>query len=403
MPYRPPDAHAPLWLISVWLAALAPSPSCAGEAGPDSLRVTLEAQASVWWTLYEQVENGLHQTGSLEPAADAASGFNFRQGRLGLRFQALQGRAEALVRLRLEERTDVLDFWAGWRAAPGWSLAVGQQKIPSTAEVLCPDEELDFITRSTLGSRLGDLALSRTPYISSVMAVKSYDRDLGLALRGVWPAASSRLGLFAMVGNGLGAGNYIGGSESSEFLYTNTPGDWYYGGRLEWRPLSAVRAREPLVLGCHGSLNRHRNAALDARGPVFDLDRRVWSLDLGAAPRRGMRGGAFFGAGRLDDNWTGQRYRYAFQGWGLWWLWAPRGGPLEMGVRRDEFKGGFQPVDDSALEGHWTLGLNWRADPALRLQLNYLHKESASAGDPDLADDILYLNLQSGFRAVLDR
>ena len=147
----------------------------------------VEATASFWWTAREEVENGLLQAGSLDPAADVASGFNFRQGRLALRFAHDDGALEALLRIRFEERTDIIDFWGLYRPAPGLSLAIGQMKIPSVGEVLVPDQQLDFISRTTFARNLGDWALARTPYISPVMAVKSYDRDLGLAARYEWP------------------------------------------------------------------------------------------------------------------------------------------------------------------------------------------------------------------------
>lgn len=362
---------------------------------PDSVRLTVEASASIWLTVAEQAENGLRQTGSLDPAASHASGFNFRQGRLGARLQTPDSTIEVCLRLRLEERTDILDAWVGWRVARGWTLRLGQQKVPSTGEVLAPDEELDFITRSTFGCQVGDLSMFRTPYISPVMAGKSYDRDLGLSVHGSWPARKPRLQLLGMVGNGLGAGNYIGGAQSSEFLFSNSPGDLYMGARLEWIPLPTAEAKPaPWRWGGHCSVNHHRNASLDARGPVLDLDRRSWSLDLQAAPFTGHHGGAFVGGGRLRDAWTQDPYRYEFRGWGAWWLWAPGDGPLEFGVRRDVFRGEYQPVDDPTEERHWTLGLNWRPRSEVRIQGNYVRKVTDRAQTLDPADDILFLNVQ---------
>lgn len=389
-----------------WVAALATClalTSASGqEEGQGAVRADLQAGASIWWTLREQAGNGLRQAGSLDPAADLASGFNFRQGRLALRLQTWEKDLELLVRLRLEERTDILDFWVEWRPRPGLAWRAGQQKVPATDEVLRPDEELDFITRSTFGSRLGDLSLARTPYISSVMAVKSWDRDLGISMRGGWPAAMPRLRLLAMVGNGLGAGNYIGGNESSEFLFSNRPGDLYAGTRLEWTAVRADgRGPDRLRVGGHASVNRHHDATLDARGPVFDLDRRSWSLDAGATGPHGHRIGGFLGAGRLEDNWTGEPYRYAFRGWGAWWLWVPGRGPWELGARRDLFHGEFLPGGDPTVERHWTLGLTWTPSPHTRLQLNYMRKVTASVRDPDPEDDILFLNLQAGLEAVI--
>jgi hypothetical protein len=195
----------------------------------------------------------------------------------------------------------------------------------------------------------------------------------------------------------------VGGPESSEFLYTNNPGDLYSGARVEWSPQGERNRKTPLRLGGHGSRNRHRNASLDASGPVFDLDRRTWSVDLHATPWPGQRGGAFLGGGRLEDFWGGQPYRLRFRGWGVWWLWAPGVGPWEAGLRCDDFRSEYLPVDDPTRERHWTLGVNWQPATVLRIQLNYVRKTTSRAAEPDPADDLLVLHLQAGLSAALPR
>ena len=109
--------------------------------------VGIEATTSFWWTILEEVENGLLQSGSRDPAADVASGFNFKQGRLAFRFIAPGDKLEALIRIRLEERTDVLDFWGAYQATPWLNASIGQMKIPSTHEVLTKDDKLDFVSK----------------------------------------------------------------------------------------------------------------------------------------------------------------------------------------------------------------------------------------------------------------
>jgi len=204
----------------------------AGGVRGDPPRTGVEATSSFWCSLVEEVENGLTQPGSGDPAAGEASGFNFRQGRLAFQIQSLDGKVAALVRLRLEERTDVLGFWGAYRHAPWLQVAIGQMKIPATGEVLRADHQLDFISRTTFGRNLCDYALARTPYNSSIMAIKSYDRDLGLQCSGDLPVhGRGSLAWRLMVANGLGGNRYVGGSESREFLYTNRFGDFYYGGR----------------------------------------------------------------------------------------------------------------------------------------------------------------------------
>jgi hypothetical protein len=257
---------------------------------------------------------------------------------------------------------------------------------------------MDFITRTTLSRNMCDWALTRTPYISQVMAVKSYDRDLGLSMRAEWPARKPRASAFLMVSNGLGAGRYVGGTESQEFAYTNSPGQYFYGARVEVRPLA-----QDLVLGVHGSLNQHDDMALDPRGPAVDLDRRVWSVDLGADLPWNQRVYGFYAAGEIDDYWGGARYQYDYSGWALSTLWQPLPAPLEVGVRYDEQTSGYRQVSDDVVERHWTLGLNWRPNPVLRLQANYVAKDTASKSAPDFDDDIFYLNVQFTFDTELTR
>lgn len=361
-------------------------------AAPDLPEPWLEigASASTWLLLREQVETGLVQPGSGDPADDEASGFNFKQGRLTLQFHDPRNRLTGLLRLRLEERADLLDLWGSYRVGPALSVALGQMKIPATAEVLTPDEEGDFVIRSTFGSRLGDYALTRTPYISSIMAAKSYDRDLGLALRGGLfddESTRPRLSYFLMVANGLGGNRYIGGS-GDEFLYTNGVGDLYYGLRLEGSPADGA------VVGLHGSINHHDDVALDDRGPVFDIDRRVWTADLTLRRENLGRLYGFYGDGRMEDYWTSTAYRYDFSGWGLWAIWELRPASLEIGLRYDTMTTEFQQDGNTTEERHWTFGANWRPQPRVRLQLDYVAKETVAVRDPDLRDDLFCLNVQ---------
>ena len=378
-------------LMTLLLAA------CPSGASGESPRIGIEANTSFWWIVAEEVENGLLQAGSLDEAADRASGFNFKQGRLAFSFESPTGRIGAFIRLRLEERTDVIDFWGSYRAAPWLTLSIGQMKIPSTAEVLTPDHGLDFITRTTFGQNIGDYALSRTPYISSVMAAKSYDRDLGIAIRGAYPDEDDPLlGCFLMVGNGIGANRYIGG-ESGEFLYTNRFGDFYYGMRIEGRPVRWM------TVGAHASMNRHDDAALGARGPVYDLGRTVWTADLEARLPWGQRIDGFYGDGSMDDFLESQRYRFDYSGWGVWTIQPLFEDRLELCLRYDVFTTEFNGDGNETSRENWTAGLNYSPEEFLRIQMNYMHKESVNDFEPDLDDDILFVNVQFLFDAPLTR
>ncbi len=351
--------------------------------------VAVEANTSFWWVISEEVENGLLQRGSLDPAAAHASGFNFKQGRLAFSFESPRGDIEAFLRLRLEERTDIIDFWGAYHIAPCLAVYMGQMKIPSIEEVLTPDHMLDFITRSSFGRNLGDYALSRTPYISSIMAVKSYDRDLGLAIKGAYPDGEDPLvGYFLMVGNGTGANSYIGGSESEEFLFTNSFGDFYYGFRTDLYLAAWLRT------GTHFSLNRHENAALDARGPVFDLDRKVWTADFSADLPWGQRLDGFYGRGSISDFWDAQQYEFRYDGWAVWTIQPLLEGAIELALRYDIFTTEFNGDGNETSRKDWTAGVNYRPAENLRLQLNYIHKTTANRFEPDPDDDILYMNVQ---------
>lgn len=378
---------------SILAIALLVSPSVVTAEAP---KVGIEANTSFWWIIDEEVENGLLQAGSMDDAADRASGFNFKQGRIAFSFESPRGTVEALIRIRLEERTDIIDFWGAFHAAPWLNISIGQMKIPSTAEVLTEDHRLDFISRTTFGQNVSDYSLSRTPYISSIMAVKSYDRDLGMALKGNYPNAEAPfLGYFLMVANGIGANKYIGGRESKEFLFTNTFGDFYYGLRLELTPIHRI------TVGTHYSVNKHDDVALDERGPVFDLDRNVWTADVRAELPWGQRIIGFYGNGEMDDFWEAQRYRFDFDGWGLWTIQPLLTNRIELGLRFDTATTEFNRDGNETTQKNWTVGVNYCPETYLRLQLNYVMKETVNDFEPDIDDDIIFLNAQFLFDAPL--
>jgi hypothetical protein len=369
-------------------------PSLAAMA--ETPRIGMEANTSFWWTIYEQVENGLRQSGSGESAAAQASGFNFKQGRVALTFASPDEKVEALVRIRLEERTDVIDFWGAYRAAPWLTLSVGQMKIPSTAEVLTRDHALDFISRTTFGRRVGDYSLVRTPYISSTMAVKSYNRDLGMALKGtLLPDGRTSFNYFLMIGNGIGANKYIGGRESEGYLFTNRFGDFYYGLRCE------VDIHERLTVGLHGSLNTHDDVALTDRGPVYDIDRKVWTVDCTTYLPWDQSVYAFYGMGDMNDFIEAQTYTFDYNGWGIWSLKTFLGGRIEAGLRYDAFTSEFNSNGNETTQKNWTFGLNCRLESYLRLQFNYLDKLTVNEFEPDIDDNIFYLNAQFLFSGML--
>ena len=71
------------------LSALATAVPTVAAAGP---KVAVEANTSFWVTLHEEAQNGQDQPGSDDEAAQTASGFNFKQGRVAFTFASTDGR-----------------------------------------------------------------------------------------------------------------------------------------------------------------------------------------------------------------------------------------------------------------------------------------------------------------------
>jgi len=389
-------------LIAAVMLITAAFPLSATADESTSPTLDMEATASFWWTIHEQVQNGLVQQGSGDRAADHASGFAFRHGRIAFILGSSGGDLELLLRIRLEERTDIVDFYGGWIPSHLFRIYIGQMKIPSTAEVLTAYNDLDFASRSTFGRKVGDYSLTRTPYISSVMAARSYDRDLGLAIKGSWPGnrqpgnrqpddRQREVRWFLMAGNGMGANRYIGGRENEEFLYTNSLGDMYYGGRLEIAPVHWVTA------GMHASSNEHNDFALGDRGPVMDIDRKVWSVDIAAGHPRSPRIYGFYGEGEMADYFDAQQYLFDYSGWGLQAVWPMLSGRLELALRFDRFISESGRDGNETIQDDWTAGINFSPLENLRLQLNYVNKRASNEFESDIDDDILYMNFQFYF------
>jgi len=365
---------------------------------PELPRVWVEANSSIWLTILEQNENGLTQQGSRDEAAQEASGFNMKQGRVALLFSGHDDKVEALVRLRLEERTDLLDFWGRYRHAPWLQITLGQQMIPSTHEVLVPDHLTDFITRTTFGQNLVNYSLAQTPYISSLMSINSYNRDLGVALEGEIPGGEKPLGrYFAMISNGIGSNNYIGADESSEFLWSNQFGDYLYGLRLEADPLEWV------TVGGHVTYNDHDNAVLYDKKSVVDFNRTAWSTDVRVATPWATRLEAFYGSGEGRDFLEGQRYRFDFDGWAVWVIQALLENRLELGIRYDEFGQEFFNDGNKTEQRNWTFGVNYRPLEYIRIQLNYILKDTHNNFAKDVNDNILFTNFQFLFDTWLTK
>jgi len=316
--------------------------------------LALEGNIGLWWNIYEQNENGIMQARTQEAAADVASGFNLKQGRISFDYEDTERPIGARLQIRLEERVSLLDGYGFWRPFNFFNLYLGQMKIPSTYESLAADTELDFISRTTLSKNLTDWSLSRSPYYSALYGSRSYNRDLGIGIKGALGSDLNPelISYFLMIGNGLGANLFIGGRESKEFMFGNNPGDYFYGARFDISPLNC------LMLGGHYSLNRHDNMLFNDEKTVFDLDRYSWSMDSRLEFSR-VRLAVMYGTGKVDDNYfyTAQK-DLSYSGYevkSLIWLIHDL---LQIGARYDTYTHKFLESGLSIDQNNLTIGIN---------------------------------------------
>jgi hypothetical protein len=268
-------------------------------------------------------------------------------------------------------------------------LWAGQMKVPSTHEVDTPSEALDFGTPGGFSSVAADYALARSPSLASrLTGVRTYDRDLGVGVKG----SAAPLSYFVMVGNGLGANRFVGGPGARQEVYANSFGAHFYGARLSLRPLPAIE------IGGHASWNDHPNAVLDDKRTVLDIRRASASVDLRVAPVERIAFVAMYGAGRVEDDidYDG-RADYRYRGWEAKltaWV-APR--RLRAGVRYDAFgeesyENGAEDILHAA-----TAGLSWFPGEGLRLQAEVRRNILESDANPDLDDDLVLVTGQVEF------
>jgi len=353
----------------------------------------LEGNMSLWWNIYEENENGIMEARTQTPAADVASGFNLKQGRVILNYEDPLRSLGARLHIRLEERVALLDGYGAWRPFHFFNLYLGQMKVPSTYESLMSDTDLDFISRSTLSKNLTDWSLSRSPYYSAFYGNRSYNRDLGVGIKGKLGLKSNPnlASYFLMVGNGLGANLFISGRESKEFIFSNNLGDYFYGTRIDTSPFSW------LTLGGHYSINKHDNMLFNDKKTVFDLDRYSWSVDSHIELPRACLA-IMYGAGKVDDNYfyTAEK-DLEYSGYEVKLLVWPIHNRLQLGLRYDTYNHKFLQSGISTHQKNLAMGVNFIPVRDIRLQLNYILKETEDGAYPDPDDNILFLNFQYSF------
>jgi hypothetical protein len=364
---------------------------------------TLHAQAPVrldgylqLWYLYEQAENGKLQDISGDPGAQAASGFSLNRIRLQIALDL--GTFSAVLQLRLEGGTiGLLDAYGSWAPyGPVLELRAGQMKIPSAWEVGIGDEALDFATRSRFATEVANWSLSKSSSSTHPFyQLQTSSRDLGAGLRGYYRGFR----YFLMVGNGLGANNYVGAEENRQFLIANDFGAYFYGARLSYDLLYELRQRTRpmavyLEVGGHLNYNHHPNLIYNDN-KVYDLERWSWSADarLGLFERLRLTG--MYGAGQVEDDFDGDgKPDYTYSGWeaGAMVRVVPRF--LEAGLRWDSYSWSRAVTGGWSTAGALTAGLTWTPDPRVRVQLNYKRKILFSELDPDIDNDLAVLALQ---------
>lgn len=158
-------------------------------------------------------------------------------------------------------------------------------KIPSTYEVGQSDTNLDFATRNKFSEEVVNWSLSKSPSsISAFTSVQTQSRDTGIGIT----AEYRGLKLYTYAGNGLGANMFVGAEEKKQTVYTNSPGDMFYGVRGDADILRFLSIHDnvisSVVLGGHASRNKHDNFLYNDTRTVLDMDRFSWSTDIHLNP-----------------------------------------------------------------------------------------------------------------------
>lgn len=367
----------------------------------EGMSVRLTGYFQLWASVMEQTENGLKQPLSGDEAAQEASGFCFRRVRLDALFEMKDQGLKARFGLRLEGSPGLLDAWISWCPfGEELEIRAGQMKIPSTYEVETPSEELDFAERSRFSNLAADWALSRGPSMSSPFpGARSYMRDLGLSVRGKVPGGK----YFLMVGNGLGANLYIGGSEYKQFLFANSVGAYFAGLRLSLDPLPLLKLPEgfpvkSITAGMHACWNRHPEVILNDERTVTDLSRRSWSIDASVDLFGLVKVAAMTGAGYVEDDFDNNRKTdYAYRGWEIKAVVTVAPELLDFCVRYDSYWDERNESGDDEFRDAYTFGLSFTPSKHIRIQAEFKLKILYSDTSPETDDNIFLLAAQFSF------
>jgi hypothetical protein len=355
--------------------------------------LNIDGSTSVWWTIYEQNENGIIQQGSLDKSSEVASGFNIKQSRLTFDYNDDRNSMNAKTQVRFEERVAILDCYISWEQSRYCQLYAGQMKIPSNYEALTADDKLDFISRNNISKNIADWSLSRPPYFSPFYGNRSDYRDIGFGLKGNL-GSGNLASYFLMISNGLGANLSIGAKESKEYIVSNNFGEYFYGARVDLSPMKWLK------IGGHYSLNKHDNMLYNDGKTVLDLDRQSWSSDIGLIfPFVQIR--AMYAKGEVnDDYFHADLSNLRYSGWETKLICDVLKDKLQLGIRYDKYTERYFGEGTQTDQDSLTLGCNFAPIPNVRLQLNCVVKTTDSETKPNPNNNILFLNFQYYFNVV---
>jgi hypothetical protein len=373
-------------------------------------RVTIFGVLQSWVTIHEQMEDakGLFQyPPDKDEAVDSASGFSIHRVRLGGDYWLIPKRLQLNGQIKFEKPVGLLDINLRLRIADWLNLRIGQFKTPGSYEAMQSAYGLDFVLRTTLATLMSDYSLSRTVHASSHFAgTRAYFRDAGIGLFGDIDIVIGSVRYFGMIGNGLGNNLFIGGETKREFIITNG-WQFLYAGRLELADLFDI-----VTIGGHASYNKHDNMVLNSGRKVLDLDRTSWSADARIhIPFAFLDLAGVYGAGEIHEDYDrDKRGDLDYSGWevrALWDLSAFLGqfvpgsflaaNRFGIGCRFDRFDRAVNHANEHTIQDNWTAGINYGYKDVARFQLNYIWRKTRHPVDPDLADNVLLLNIQGKF------
>jgi len=364
------------------------------------------ANLQTWLTVWEQDEAAaaLTQVPSGDLAADTTTGFSIQRARVGAEGSFFDDLFGLRIQIKLEQSVELLDAYARLTPAKWFELRVGQFKTPTTYENLTDDQTLDFVSRTLISAAIADYSLSRTYYTATQLSgVRAQQRDLGISAVGQIDLGPVPLRYRLMLGNGLGANQWIGGSSGKQVVLTNPP-QFYYGARLELEPAPGF-----VTLGGHASYNKHDNMALGGARMVVDLFRTSWSADVRlSVPAAGLRVTGLYGGGKILEDFYGDGkddlHYHGWEGKIMWrlteplrawtgWSWL-HDHALELGFRYD---GLMTETDESGMptwQRNYTFGLAYLWRDYIKVQTDFIVRRTADPAQPDLADDGLILCVQ---------